>query len=65
MTESFIYSDESAQADANSVTLLRILDVQYAILTHLDEKMAARVIDKHARGGLVGPQVQFDPEELL
>ena len=65
MTDSSIYSDENAQADANSVTLLRILDVQYAILTHLDEKMAARVIDKHAEGGLIGPVPQFDPEELL
>ena len=65
MSVSSIYADDTAQQDANSVTLLRILDVQYAILTHLDEKMAARIIDKHSKGGLVGPVPQFDPDELL
>ena len=65
MTESGIYEDAQQQRDADSLTLARILDVLYLQLWDSNKELAQKVIDKHAAGGLIGPNVTLDPEELL
>lgn len=65
MTESSVYADEATQKDADSVTLLRILDVLYSLLADKNPQYFKAVADKHREGGLIGPQVAFDPQQLL
>lgn len=61
-----IFEDQEAQTDADSITLLRILDVMYAVYLKMDETAARRLIDKHAEGGLISPLPQApDPDQML
>ncbi len=64
-SESFIYRGPHAQADADSITLLRILDVLYALLGKSDPKQLKKLADLHATGGILGPNVNFDPSKNL
>ena len=64
-TESILYMSDAAQRDADSVTLSRILDVLYLLLRAQDAQAFARVVDTHAKGGLISPDPTIDFTEKL
>lgn len=63
--EEYIFIDEVAQSNADSITLLRILDTLYAILLEQNEDVAKKLIDLHSEGGLIGPQIAFNPDKMI
>lgn len=63
--EEYIFIDEVAQTNADSITLLRILDTLYAILLEQNEDMGKKLIDLHSEGGLISPQIAFNPNNMI
>lgn len=63
--ENSLYESEQSHADADSITMLRMLDVLYLILRANDPAAFAAVVDAHDAGRLIGPQVALDPTKLL
>ena len=47
-----------------NITLLRIYDVLAAMLTSMDERAAERLMDLHAKGGLMAPAPAYDPRAV-
>lgn len=62
---SVLYGDPQSQHDADSITLLRILDVLYAIYMKQYPKGAEKLVNLHSEGGLLGPELRYDPSKML
>lgn len=60
-----MFADEQSALEALYVTNNRILDVLYALLLTENKEYAMLLINKHAAGGLIGPDTAFVPSELL
>lgn len=65
MNKDRLYVDEEVHQDADSITMLRILDTLYLILRAQDPAAFAALVNAHDNGQLIGPQVAFDPDKLL
>lgn len=63
--ESDLFGTANARGDANSITLLRILDVQYALLAKADPEAFKKLVELHREGGIMGPNLNFNPSKNL
>ena len=51
--------------DAQFIVLLQIRDILYAQYAKIDAPAAKKLIDFHHEGGIIGPDVHFDPSKSL
>ena len=63
MSDLFNSSDEAL--DAIFVLAAIILDVQYAMLMISDPDKAKKLVELHESGGVIGPDITFDPTKFL
>lgn len=57
--------DPQKVAAGTLITLMRIYDVLMAQLLLTNEEVYIKTYELHARGGLMAPLPNFNPEELL
>lgn len=57
--------DEGQASDMSTILLMRIYDVLLCefLLSHPEEGI--KMHDLHAKGGLLGPMIALDPEEMI
>lgn len=63
-----IYAGEDSDElrdDAQFIVLMQIRDILYAQYAEKSPQKAKKLIDFHREGGIIGPDVHFDPSKSL
>jgi hypothetical protein len=63
--ESYIYRGVHEQQDADSITLLQIRDILYALLGEQKPDTLKKLADLHAEGGILGPNLNWNPSKHI